>query len=157
MYLRANKRIKDGKEHRYWSVEESRRLRSGRVVQRRVLYLGEINDSQQAAWRKTLEVFDEVEQRAASLSLFPEDRALPADALGWRAGEVEGDGVAAAAGVWQLLAGVRAVAAVGVERVLGRAAGQGAGGSAVGEGAGVAGGEPAGGAGQRVPFAPARV
>ena len=81
MYLRANKRKKDGKEHRYWSVEESRRLRSGRVVQRRVLYLGEINDSQQAAWRKTLEVFDEAEQRAASLSLFPEDRALPADAL----------------------------------------------------------------------------
>jgi len=81
MYLRANKRKKDGKEHRYWSVEESRRLRSGRVVQRRVLYLGEINDSQQAAWRKTLEVFDEVEQRAASLSLFPEDRAIPADAL----------------------------------------------------------------------------
>ena len=81
MYLRANKRQKDGKEHRYWSVEESRRLRSGRVVQRRVLYLGEINDSQQAAWRKTLEVFDEAEQRAASLSLFPEDRALPADAL----------------------------------------------------------------------------
>jgi len=81
MYLRANKRSKDGKEHRYWSVEESRRLRSGRVVQRRVLYLGEINDSQQAAWRKTLEVFDEAEQRAASLSLFPEDRALPADAL----------------------------------------------------------------------------
>jgi len=81
MYLRANKRKKDGKEHRYWSVEESRRLRSGRVVQRRVLYLGEINDSQHAAWRKTLEVFDEVEQRAASLSLFPEDRAIPADAL----------------------------------------------------------------------------
>ena len=81
MYLRANKRKKDGKEHRYWSVEESRRLRSGRVVQRRVLYLGEINDSQQAAWRKTLEVFDEAEQRAASLSLFPEDRAIPVDAL----------------------------------------------------------------------------
>jgi hypothetical protein len=81
MYLRANKRLKDGKEHRYWSVEESRRLRSGRVVQRRVLYLGEINDSQQAAWRKTLEVFDEAEQRARTLSLFPEDREIPADAL----------------------------------------------------------------------------
>ena len=64
MYLRANQRSKDGKEHRYWSVEESRRLRSGRVVQRHVLYLGEINDSQRAAWRKTLEVFDEVEQRS---------------------------------------------------------------------------------------------
>jgi transposase len=81
MYLRANKRIKDGKEHRYWSVDESRRLRSGRVVQRRVLYLGEINDSQQAVWRKTLEVFDEAEQRARTLSLFPEDRTIPADAL----------------------------------------------------------------------------
>jgi hypothetical protein len=76
MYLRANKRKKDGKEHRYGSVEESRRLASGRVVQRRVLYLGEINDSQQAAWRKTLEVFDEAEQRARSLSLFPELRDL---------------------------------------------------------------------------------
>jgi DDE family transposase len=81
MYLRANKRFKDGKEHRYWSVEESRRLRSGRVVQRRVLYLGEINDSQQVTWRKTLEVFDEAEQRARTLSLFPEDREIPADAL----------------------------------------------------------------------------
>lgn len=79
--MRANKRKKDGKEHRYWSVEESRRLPSGGVVQRRVLYLGEINDSQQATWRKTLEVFDEAEQRAESLSLFPEDREVPADAL----------------------------------------------------------------------------
>ena len=81
MYLRANRRFKDGKEHRYWSVEESRRLASGRVAQRRVLYLGEINDSQQAGWRKTLEVFDEAEQRARTLSLFPEDREIPADAL----------------------------------------------------------------------------
>ena len=83
MYLRVNKRKKDGKEHRYWSVEESRRLRSGRVVQRRVLYLGEINDSQQAAWRKTLEVFDEAEQRAASLSLFP--RIAPFLSMRWTA------------------------------------------------------------------------
>jgi hypothetical protein len=75
MYLHANRRFKDGKEHRYWSVEESRRLRSGRVVQRRVLYLGEINDRQQAAWRKTLEVLDEAEQRARTLSLFAEDGA----------------------------------------------------------------------------------
>ena len=53
MFLRCHQRKKDGKEHRYYSVEESRRLQSGKVVQRRVLYLGEINDSQQAAWRKT--------------------------------------------------------------------------------------------------------
>jgi hypothetical protein len=56
-------------------------VRSGRVVQRQVLFLGEINDRQQGAWRQTLEVFDEVEQRARTLSLFPEDRAIPADAL----------------------------------------------------------------------------
>jgi transposase len=81
MFLRCHKRKKDGKEHRYYSVEESRRLHSGRVVQRRVLYLGEINDSQQAAWRKTLEVFDEQQQRSTTLSLFTEDRPAPADIL----------------------------------------------------------------------------
>jgi len=81
MYLRSNKRIKDGKEHRYYTVVESRRLSSGKVAQKQVLYLGEINDSQQTAWRKTLEVFDEEQQRFAPLSLFPEDRPIPADAL----------------------------------------------------------------------------
>jgi transposase len=81
MFLRCHRRTKDGKEHRYYSVEESRRLQSGKVVQRRVLYLGEINDSQQAAWRKTLEVFDEQQQRATTLSLFPEDRPAPVDAV----------------------------------------------------------------------------
>jgi len=81
MFLRSHRRIKDGKEHRYYSIEESRRLQSGRVVQRRVLYLGEINDSQQAAWRKTLEVFDEQQQGYTTLSLFPEDRPVPAEAV----------------------------------------------------------------------------
>ena len=56
MFLRAKTRFKDGKEHRYWSIVESRRTASGRVVQRHVLYLGEINDSQKAAWCKTIEV-----------------------------------------------------------------------------------------------------
>lgn len=81
MFLRCHKRFKDGKEHRYYSVEESRRLQSGRVVQRRVLYLGEINDGQQVAWRRTLEVFDEQRQQHTTLSLFAEDRPVPADAL----------------------------------------------------------------------------
>lgn len=81
MFLRSHRRIKDGKEHRYYSIEESRRLQSGRVVQRRVLYLGEINDSQQAAWRKTLAVFDEQQQGYTTLSLFPEDRPVPAEAV----------------------------------------------------------------------------
>src|SRR5881398_4070729 len=81
MFLRSNTRIKDGKQHRYYTVVESRRLQSGKVTQRQVLYLGEINDRQQAAWRKTLEVFDEAEQRFTSMSLFPDDRDLPADAI----------------------------------------------------------------------------
>src|ERR1700730_11491789 len=81
MFLRSNKRIKDGKEHRYYSVVENRRLSSGKVAQRQVLYLGEINDSQQAGWRKTLEVFDEQQQKLTPLSLFPEDRPVPADAI----------------------------------------------------------------------------
>jgi hypothetical protein len=59
MFLRHKIRRKDGKEHRTWSVVENRRVQDGRVVQRQVLYLGEINDSQKAAWSKAIEVFDE--------------------------------------------------------------------------------------------------
>jgi hypothetical protein len=81
MFLRSHTRIKDGKQHRYYTVVESRRLQSGKVAQRQVLYLGEINDSQQTSWRKTLEVFDEAEHRFTPLSLFPEDRPVPADAI----------------------------------------------------------------------------
>lgn len=81
MFLRATNRRKDGKDHRYFSIVENRRVSSGRVVQRRVLYLGEINDSQQTAWRKTLEVFDETQQRFSSLSLFPDDREVPVEEL----------------------------------------------------------------------------
>ena len=65
MFLRSHRRMKDGKAHGYFSIEESRRLQSGRVVQRRVLYLGEINDSRQTAWRKTLEVFDSANKTTA--------------------------------------------------------------------------------------------
>ena len=79
MFLRANKRYKDGKVHRYWSLMES--VRAGRrVFQRQVLYLGELNDSQQAEWQHAVEAFDE-KGRARQLKLFPEDRA-PADADG---------------------------------------------------------------------------
>src|SRR5260370_21077403 len=81
MFLRSNTRIKDGKQHRYYTVVESRRLQSGKGAQRQVLYLGEMNASQQAAWRKTLEVLDEGQQRYTPLSLFPEDRPVPADAI----------------------------------------------------------------------------
>jgi hypothetical protein len=56
MFLRHTKRKKDGKEHRYWSIVENRRIGGGRVVQRPLLYLGEINDSQELAWRKSIAI-----------------------------------------------------------------------------------------------------
>ena len=77
MFLRANQRKKNGKLHRYWSVVESRRVAHGNPAQRQVLYLGEINDSQEAAWRKTIEVFDEEKNQSRQVSLFPCDRAIP--------------------------------------------------------------------------------
>ena len=80
MYLRCHLRRKDGKEHRYWSIEEKRRCADGRVVDRHVLYLGEINDSQQASWLRCIEAFEEGTHRQLRLALFPADRAIPAHA-----------------------------------------------------------------------------
>jgi hypothetical protein len=74
MFLRATIRKKDGKLHHYFSVVENKRMRGGRVVQRHVLYLGEINSSQELAWRKSIEVLDEAHQGPRTLALFPEDR-----------------------------------------------------------------------------------
>jgi hypothetical protein len=54
MFLRKTPRKKDGKTHDYWSVVENKRVAGGRVVQRHVLYLGEINSSQAAVWRKAI-------------------------------------------------------------------------------------------------------
>ena len=81
MFVRYNTRKRDGKEHRYWSVVENRRLRLGHTTQRTVLYLGEINDTQQAAWRKSLDVVNEVNQLTEQICLFPEDREIPPDVL----------------------------------------------------------------------------
>jgi len=79
MFLRAKVRTKNGKRHRYFSVVENRRVGQNRTAQRTVLYLGEINDSQEAIWRRTLPVFDENHQQYTTLSLFPEDREIPAE------------------------------------------------------------------------------
>ena len=73
MFLRHTKRKKDGKEHRYWSIVENRRVGGGRVVQRPLLYLGEINNSQELAWRKSIAVLEEGAAAPRPLSLFPED------------------------------------------------------------------------------------
>lgn len=82
MFLRATTRKKDGKEHRYFSVVENRRISAGRTAQRTVLYLGEINDQQEASWRKSVSVFDEDTERFETMSLFPDDRAIPSDVNG---------------------------------------------------------------------------
>ena len=74
MFLRKTPRKKDGKTHDYWSVVENKRVAGGRVVQRHVLYLGEINSSQAAVWRKAIEVLDDDAGHPRTLALFPEDR-----------------------------------------------------------------------------------
>jgi transposase len=83
MYLRCNRRFKDGKEHRYWNIVESKRCAGGKVVQRPVLYLGEINDSQREAWCRVIEAFDEQSQERTQLALFPAQGELPEHAQGY--------------------------------------------------------------------------
>jgi hypothetical protein len=82
MFLRKTQRKKDGKTHDYWSVVENKRVAGGGVVQRHVLYLGEINSSQAAGWRKAIEVLDDDAGLPRTLALFPEDRcaAVASDA-----------------------------------------------------------------------------
>jgi len=92
MFLRSTTRKKDGKQHRYFSIVENRRLSTGQTAQRRVLYLGEINDKQEASWRKSLSVFDQDCQQYMTMSLFPDDRVIPSDVANGiqvRLGELE--------------------------------------------------------------------
>ncbi len=76
MFVRCKRRFKDGKEHRYWRVVENVRVCGGRVVQRQVLYLGEINDSQRAAWCRSIDVVEGT-SGSRQMALFPEDREAP--------------------------------------------------------------------------------
>jgi hypothetical protein len=62
---------------------ESKRCAGGRVVQRPVLYLGEINDSQREAWCRVIEGFDEDSRRPRQLALFAAGSALPEHAKGY--------------------------------------------------------------------------
>ena len=78
MFLRKTPRKKDGKTHDYWSVVENKRVAGGRVVQRHVLYLGGINSSQAAEWRRAIEVLDADTGRPRTMALFPEDRCVAA-------------------------------------------------------------------------------
>jgi hypothetical protein len=74
MFLRSKTRAKDGKTHRYWNVVENRRVHGGRIVQRDLLYLGEINDAQHAGWVRTIDALEGNSARCQQLALFPEDR-----------------------------------------------------------------------------------
>ena len=80
MHLKCQRRFKDGKEHRYWSIVESRRGSGRRIVQRQVLYRGEIHDRQREVGLRCLEVFGASSQPQVRLALFPADRALPGPA-----------------------------------------------------------------------------
>ncbi len=74
MFLRYNRRFKNGKEHRYWSVVENRCVAPGRSVQKTLLYLGEINDSECADWTRAIEAIDESDQ-LRQINLLPGDPA----------------------------------------------------------------------------------
>ena len=76
MFLRKTERRKNGKTHIYWSVVENRRLNDRHVVQRHVLYLGEINSSQAEAWRRAIEVFDEDEGRSGGGAVVKKDKPM---------------------------------------------------------------------------------
>jgi len=76
MFLRSSTRKKNGKEHHYWSLVENKRCPGGKIVQRHALYLGEINDQQQAGWQKTIEIFEHGQTLPRTVALFPEDRAV---------------------------------------------------------------------------------
>jgi len=74
MFLKKNRRKKNGREFTYYNIVENRRCSGGKVVQRQVLYLGELNSSQLDAWRKTIEVFDQDAAATTQLALFEQDR-----------------------------------------------------------------------------------
>lgn len=71
MFIKAHTRTKDGKQHRYYSLVES--VRTARGPQHRTLaYLGELNASTEAAWRKSIAVFNG-DGSAQQLELFTSD------------------------------------------------------------------------------------
>lgn len=75
-FLQCHRRFKNGKDHCYWSIAEKVRTHRG-WVQRHLLYLGEINDSQKEAWTKLTEVFDTQNDLTRPLALYPSDREVP--------------------------------------------------------------------------------
>src|ERR1700751_4335299 len=106
MFLRSTRRKKDGKVHRYFSVVENRRLAAGGTAQRTVLYLGEINDKQEESWRKSLTVFDQDHAQYTTMSLFPDDHAIPSRCQQWDSSAGRRNAIETPACIWELLVGV---------------------------------------------------
>ena len=75
MFLKKNRRRKNGRTFTYYNIVENKRCAGGKTVQRQVLYLGELNGSQLEAWRKSIEVFDEDENTQTELALYPESES----------------------------------------------------------------------------------
>ena len=80
MYLKCHSRLKDGKEHHYYSIAEKVACAGGRRVERHVFYLGEVNDSQRERWLKLIEAFDVEAQQQTKLALFASDHPIPTHA-----------------------------------------------------------------------------
>ena len=80
MYLKCHSRLKDGKEHYYYSIAEKVACAGGRRVERHVFYLGEVNDSQRERWLKLIEAFDVEAQQQTKLALFASDHPIPTHA-----------------------------------------------------------------------------
>ena len=80
-FLHCHHRFKNGKDHCYWSIAEKVKVAGERWAQRHILYLGDINSSQRAAWTKVIEVFDTTTQRTTELALYPAEQSIPAHAI----------------------------------------------------------------------------
>src|SRR5437016_9772623 len=122
MFLRCSKRFKDGKPHHYWSIVENKRVAGGKIVQRHVLYLGEINDSQREGWRKSIEVFEDGEPRPRTVALFPEERIAPTSDQSIVRLRLEALALHRPPAVGRVLAGLRALRAARAGSLLGGAA-----------------------------------
>src|SRR5437899_11078829 len=77
MFLRPNRRNKDGKDHSYWSLVGTVRTPDG-PRQRTLCYLGGLNSFAQARWLKTIEGFNE-QGEGQQLKMFPSQVKTTAD------------------------------------------------------------------------------
>ncbi len=86
MFIRCHRRFKNGKHHTYYSVVENRRCANGQIMQREVLYLGELSSTQQAAWLELLAKVSSANQTPIAPSLFATPKSSDADVIPFRLG-----------------------------------------------------------------------